>query len=109
MENLNTSSTLGQLIIDIFGKDGKILNPGELIKSKNSIGLTALFGTLNKDSVRQMDEGSKVIFGGTTRALAKLPTDQRSWNGIITCFSENSLLEPEGEPIYRTEKMIKNK
>ncbi|KAF9173886.1 hypothetical protein BGX21_001307 [Mortierella sp. AD011] len=69
--------------------------------------LAPSFGTLNKDSLKAMDEKLKVMIAGTTRAIKQLPTDQRTLENVISTLAQNSLLEPLDRGISRSDKLIK--
>ncbi|KAG0013784.1 hypothetical protein BGZ81_000839 [Podila clonocystis] len=68
--------------------------------------LAPSFGKLNQESVRAMDDKLKVIIAGTTRAIEKLPHDQRSWENVTSTLAQNSLLKPLDDGIAN--KLIKD-
>ncbi|KAG0050057.1 hypothetical protein BGZ83_005178 [Gryganskiella cystojenkinii] len=70
--------------------------------------LAPSFGKLNQESVKTMDEKLKVIIAGTTRAIEKLPHDQRSWENVTSTLAQNSLLKPLDDGIARSDKLIKD-
>ncbi|KAF9273695.1 hypothetical protein BGZ68_001285 [Mortierella alpina] len=70
--------------------------------------LAPSFGKLNQESVKDLDDKLKVIIAGTTRAIEKLPSDQRSWDNVTSTIAQNSLLQPLDHGIDRSDKLIKD-
>ncbi|MEG4440520.1 hypothetical protein QUB47_01525 [Microcoleus sp. AT9_B5] len=71
--------------------------------------LAASFGKLNKESVKMMDEKLKVLIAGTVRELQKVPSNNLSWEEVISIFNQNSLMERVGNSeISKTDKLIKD-
>jgi len=124
---VNTGSTMGTKLVKIFGtEDGKIKDVGQILKefdfSATGVNdtkqehfftekLAPSFGKLNKESFKLMDDKLKVIISSTTRELAKLPADKKSWNDILACCAQNTTIEPiiekEGDT-FRSDKLIKD-
>lgn len=73
--------------------------------------LAPSYGTLTKESVKQMDDALKVMMIGTMKALAKIPPTERSWDKILSTMMQNSLIEPipgDANQISRTDRVIKS-
>lgn len=67
--------------------------------------LAPSFGTLDKESVRLMDDSLKVLISGTTRVIAGL-TD-KSWNSVVATLAQNSLIEQMGDETFRSDELRK--
>lgn len=68
--------------------------------------LAPSFGKLDKEHMKHMDDNLKIIISGTTRAIERL--QDKSWENVKSTLSQNPLLEPMGDEIYRSDKMIKS-
>ncbi|KAF8967205.1 hypothetical protein BGZ46_000228 [Entomortierella lignicola] len=55
-----------------------------------------------------MDDKLKIIVTATTRAIDKLPFEERTWENVISTLSQNPLLEPLDDGIARADKLIKD-
>lgn len=74
-------------------------------------GLAPSYGTLTKESVKQMDEALKIMMIGTMKTLAKIPPTERSWDKILSSMMQNSLIEPipgDSNQVSRTDRVIKS-
>ncbi|KAI0740170.1 hypothetical protein C8Q76DRAFT_790639 [Earliella scabrosa] len=74
------------------------------------VDLAPSFGTLNQQSVKEMDEELKVMIAGTVRLLESHRERNRNpmdWETINSLFMQNPLLEPVDAPVLRSEKLIK--
>lgn len=68
------------------------------------------FGKLTKESVKMMDEKLKILIAGTVRELQKIPSDQLSWDKVVSIFNQNSLMERMGNSeINKSDKLIKDR
>ncbi|KAF5632674.1 hypothetical protein F52700_6210 [Fusarium sp. NRRL 52700] len=70
--------------------------------------LAPSFGTLNGDTIKKLDDEMKIMIVGLTKALAKLPANQRSWDTIVSLCAQNPLLAPLDEGVSRSDSLIKN-
>ncbi|KOC11925.1 hypothetical protein AFLA70_477g000821 [Aspergillus flavus AF70] len=70
-------------------------------------GLAPSYGTLNSESIDDLDEAYKVAIAGVMRSLAKLSSSQRTVNNIESVLTNNTYLEPAGDSIDRTENLLK--
>ncbi|KAF9080337.1 hypothetical protein BGX27_005521 [Mortierella sp. AM989] len=70
--------------------------------------LAPSFGKLNKDSLKGLDNELKVMIAGTTRAIERLPTNQRTWENVTSTLAQNSLLKPLDDGIAKSDKLIKD-
>ncbi|RAQ73504.1 hypothetical protein COH20_004815 [Aspergillus flavus] len=70
-------------------------------------GLAPSYGTLNSESIDDLDEAYKVAIAGVMRSLAKLSSSQRTVNNIETVMMNNTYLEPAEDSIDRTENILK--
>ncbi|KAF9189338.1 hypothetical protein BGZ49_003822 [Haplosporangium sp. Z 27] len=70
--------------------------------------LAPSFGTLNKDSIKAMDDKLKIMIAGTTREIEKLSIDQRTWENVTSIMAQNALVEPLDDGIARSDKLIKD-
>ncbi|KAK4159580.1 hypothetical protein QBC43DRAFT_326927 [Cladorrhinum sp. PSN259] len=70
------------------------------------IDVAPYLGTLNKESIHQMDDDLKIMIAGTMKILAKQA--DKSWNAVLATMMHNQLLQPDdrGE-IVRSDKLIK--
>ena len=72
--------------------------------------LAASFGTLNKESVKMMDEKLKILIAGTVRELQNIPTYKLAWDKVVSIFNQNSLMERIGQSeINNSDKLIKDR
>ncbi|KAI0330041.1 hypothetical protein GY45DRAFT_795182 [Cubamyces sp. BRFM 1775] len=71
--------------------------------------LAPSFGGLTKEDVKAMDEQLKVMISGTMRALEKerQKGENISWETVVSVMTQNPLLEPFGDEIVRSDKLIK--
>jgi len=67
--------------------------------------LAPSFGSLNKTTVKEMDDGLKVMIAATMKQLAKV--HERSWQDVLVTMSQNPLMEPEGAQVVRADKLVK--
>jgi hypothetical protein len=67
--------------------------------------LAPSFGTLTKDSIKDLDEQLKIMIAGTMKTLAKV--QDKTWKNVLGAMSQNELLQPDGEEIARADKLIK--
>ncbi|KAL6300015.1 hypothetical protein BKA93DRAFT_741383 [Sparassis latifolia] len=72
-----------------------------------NIGLAPSFGTLDRESIKNVDEKLKVMIVGTTKLIAKMPPHKRSWDNIVSVLMQNPLIEPLDDGISRADKLIK--
>jgi hypothetical protein len=107
---------LGVPALDTVLKDGQINLQNCLVSDVKSeaipvhCNLAASFGKLNKESVKMMDEKLKILIAGTVRELQKLPSDQLSWDKVVSIFNQNSLMERMGNSeINKSDKLIKDR
>jgi len=119
---------LAPKLAKVFGaKDGQtaVQNIGKLVKSFDfgSINvqdksrqdylhtdLAPGFVGLTKDSIKMMDDKLKVMIAGCNIELTKLKPEERTWNKIISVFTECPVLEPMDGPensVSRTDQLIK--
>eukprot|EP01023_Acetabularia_acetabulum_P032639 TRINITY_DN304_c0_g1_i1.p1 TRINITY_DN304_c0_g1~~TRINITY_DN304_c0_g1_i1.p1 ORF type:complete len:280 (-),score=70.01 TRINITY_DN304_c0_g1_i1:445-1284(-) len=92
------------MIIDGFDFENEIKNDNYL-----NVGLAPSFGTLDKESVKMMDDELKVMIAGVTRAIAKLDPNSRSWDNVISLLNQNSLIQQVADSeITRSDKLIKD-
>jgi len=73
-------------------------------------GLAPSYGTLTKDSIKQMDDSLKIMITGTMKALEKIPPAERSWDMVLSTMMQNSLIEPipgDGNKVSRVDRVIK--
>lgn len=105
---------LGVPSIDNVLKDGKInlqkcINrdvTSEVIPVRCN--LAASFGTLNKESVKMMDEKLKILIAGTVRSLQM--TNDLSWQNVVSIFNQNSLMEKIAQSeINKSDQLIKDR
>lgn len=86
-------AAVGKIIQDAFNAPGFTD-----IKSETSFTykLAASYGTLNKDSIKQMDEQLKVCIAGTVHELSKVTENnqQPSWDKVVEVMQQNTLVEP---------------
>jgi len=68
--------------------------------------LAPSYGTLTKDSIKELDEKLKVMIAGTMKELAKL--QDKGWDNVKATMMQNELIQLEGDEIARTDKLIKN-
>lgn len=101
--------------LDTVLKDGKINLANSFVTDVTADAipvhckLAASFGTLTKDSVKLMDEKLLILIAGTIRELQKIPSNELSWDKVISIFSQNSLMERVGNSeINKTDKLIKD-
>jgi hypothetical protein len=94
----------GQVNLESF-----ITNKKETIEIPVRCNLASSFGTLNKESVKMMDEKLQILIAGTVRELQKIPSSQLSWDKVISTFNQNSLMERiGGSDINKSDKLIKD-
>lgn len=119
---------LAPKLAKVFGaKDGgtAIKNVGNLVKSFDfgSINvrdkerkdylhcdLAPGFVGLTKDSIKMMDDKLKVMIAGCNIELTKMKPEERTWDKIMSVFTECPVLEPMDGPennVSRTDKLIK--
>ncbi|KAI0329992.1 hypothetical protein GY45DRAFT_1251649 [Cubamyces sp. BRFM 1775] len=84
------------------------------VKDQNSddhlhLDLAPSFGKLTQESVKTMDDELKVMIAGTMRALEKerKKGEGISWETVVSVMTQNPLLEPNGDEIVRSDKLIK--
>ncbi|KAB8215152.1 Six-hairpin glycosidase-like protein [Aspergillus novoparasiticus] len=70
--------------------------------------LAPSYGTLNSESIGDLDEASKVAIAGVMRSLAKLSSSQRTAQNIESVMMNNTYLEPAGDSIDRTQNILKD-
>lgn len=54
-----------------------------------------------------MDDHLKVMIAGTNSLIAKIDPKDRTWENVVACCAQNPLMEPDGEEINQTDKIIK--
>jgi hypothetical protein len=73
------------------------------------VGLAPSYGTLDKESIKMLDDNLKVMIAGTMRALeSRQKQGPLSWDDVMSVVMQNSLLElaDDGE-VNRADKLIK--
>lgn len=76
-----------------------------------TVKLAPAFGkNLTLDAVHALDEELKVMILTTTKELAKLPYEKRSWENITSIMQQNPMLEPDPKftAISRPGQYLKN-
>jgi hypothetical protein len=71
------------------------------------MGLAPSYGELTSNSIKGLDDQLKIIIAGTMRALAKVPSQQRSWEKVLEVMMQNPLLQPDESGISRADKILK--
>ncbi|KAH9886198.1 hypothetical protein C8Q73DRAFT_282765 [Cubamyces lactineus] len=71
--------------------------------------LAPSFGKLTQESVKSMDKELKVMIAGTMHALEKERKKGEGipWETVVSVMTQNPLLEPNGDEIVRSDKLIK--
>ncbi|TFK66461.1 hypothetical protein BDN72DRAFT_145466 [Pluteus cervinus] len=73
-----------------------------------TIGLAPSFrGKMLPEEFKKMDDNIKVMILGTTKAISKIAPEDRTWKSVVAALQTNSLIEPDGEEIARSDKLIK--
>ncbi|TFK61311.1 hypothetical protein BDN72DRAFT_849801 [Pluteus cervinus] len=87
----------------------RILNSEKTFSDDNSTFIFApSFRSRNTlKSVQQMDDNLKLIILGTTKAIAGIPPEDRTWQNIVATLQNASLIEPCGEEINESYKRTK--
>lgn len=67
--------------------------------------LAPAFGNLNSSTIQEMDDQLKIMIAAAMMQLTKVR--ERSWPDVVTTMVQTFLLEPEGNIVARTEKLIK--
>jgi len=70
-------------------------------------GLAPSFGTLNKESIKTLDEKLKVMIGTVHDDLAKIPSAELTFAKAVEVLTKNTILELEGQPIHKTDSIRK--
>lgn len=73
--------------------------------------LAPSYGTLTKDSIKQMDDELKIMITATMKELAKIPVEKRSWEEVLGAMMQNSLIEPipgDNNQVSRVDRVIKS-
>jgi len=68
--------------------------------------LAPSFGTLTKDSIKELDEKLKIMIAVTMKELAKV--QDKTWQNVLAAMSQNELLQPDGDEIARSDQIVKN-
>ena len=107
---------LGIPLLNTVLKDGQINLQNCLVSDVQSqsiplhCNLAASLGKLNKESIEMMDEKSLIMIAATVRELQKLPSDQLSFNSVLSSLTQNSLMERIGNSeINKSDKLIKDR
>jgi hypothetical protein len=69
--------------------------------------LAPSYGTLTSESIKGLDDELKVMIAGAVKTLAQLPPNARSWDTVVSTLLNCPLLEPDGDAIERSDKLIK--
>ncbi|KAK0751426.1 hypothetical protein B0T18DRAFT_68282 [Schizothecium vesticola] len=103
------------LIASAFGKDvqdvGTIVQTFDFSKTAGNLNdflqcdLAPSFGSLNKTTIKELDDELKVMIAATLKQLAKV--QERSWQDVLATMSQNALMEPEGAQVARADKLVK--
>jgi len=67
--------------------------------------LAPSFGTLNKDTIKLMDEKLQVMIAGTMKSLEKL--SDKSWEKIVATMKQNEVLVADETEVFNSNKLIK--
>ncbi|KLO05171.1 hypothetical protein SCHPADRAFT_734493 [Schizopora paradoxa] len=70
-------------------------------------GLAPSFGSLNKESIKTLDEKLKVMIGTVHDDLVKIPPAELTFDKAVEVLTKNQLLQLEGQPIHRTDGIRK--
>jgi hypothetical protein len=70
--------------------------------------LAPAYGTLKNDGMKEMDERLKVIIAVGMTELAKLSPEEKTWETIMSILENVAVLEPDGEPVSRTDQLLKS-
>lgn len=58
--------------------------------------------------MKMMDEKLKITIAGTVKSIAKIPSEERSWDEIMSVVRQNPLLRAAGDAVTRADKLIKS-
>lgn len=69
--------------------------------------LASSFGSLDRESIKLMNDQLKIMIAGTTRTISKMPPQDRTWNQVVSTLKLNPHVEPAGDEIVREDNLIK--
>ncbi|KAF3069754.1 hypothetical protein GL218_07868 [Daldinia childiae] len=73
-----------------------------------TVKLAPAYGDLNNESIKTIDERLKVMIAGAVKTIDKIAPTERTWDRVVGAMMQCPLMEPDGEAIKRTDKLIKS-
>ena len=72
------------------------------------VGLAPSYGKLKDgEAVKALDEDILVMTAAALKDLESIKVEDRSFDSVLSSFMQNTLMEPDGEPTHRSDRLIK--
>ncbi|GAB1312313.1 hypothetical protein MFIFM68171_02523 [Madurella fahalii] len=73
-----------------------------------TVKLAPAYGNLTSESIKTIDSRLKVMIAGAVKTIAQIPAADRTWDRIVAALMQCPLMEPDGDAVKRTDKLIKS-